>query len=195
MKRIIMLLILLFISTDFTYSVEVTLGLRGRISDSGLVLGEYSFPFSWSRIEEYHDPVYGVFRQTETRDYTLARTTDSFQRRASFVLGLDFFLYNKQVSLGFELSAGYFERENKVFLKAVTEIDGDIVDEGTDEYTSKTAIVPINFFVVTKYKFDSIKKSAGWLRPYVGIGGGLSATIFSNGILEFDENDGALPMG
>jgi len=66
----------------------------------------------------------------------------------------------------------------------------DLSDYLGDEYTydEKKIIIPANFFVISKYKFDTIKKSVGWFRPYIGVGGGLNSSIFIEKISIHDEN-------
>lgn len=190
MKRIIMLLLLLFISTNFIYSVEVTLGFGWRISDSGMVLGELSFPFTNYRIIEEGDHDGSWFRASETSNYTLSEEINLFQRRAYFIFGMDFFLYKKQVSLGFELSAGYLKRNNKIHTRNIAEVvDEYIIYDETSEDEREITIIPANFFLIAKYKFDSIKNRVGWFRPYIGVGGGLNAVVFIDAIEIFDEND------
>lgn len=183
MKRIIVFLLFLFVSMGVAYSGEATLGLGWRTSDSGMVLGEFLLPLTTQRT--YYDEWEGEsMRSISTEDYTLSREVSSFQRQACFIFGMDFFLYKKQVSLGFELSAGFLQREMNVRFEQITEVNDVVVDEFVydDKYT--TTIIPANLFVLMKYKFSDAK-----IRPYLGLGGGLNAAIFINGIEEFDEND------
>lgn len=189
MKRIMVFLLFLFVSMGVVYSGEVTLGLGWRTSDSGMVLGEFSLPITIQRTDYYDEWEDESMRTISTEDYMLSREVSSLQRRAYFIFGMDFFLYKKQVSLGFELSAGFLQREMNVRSEQIIEVNDVVVDEFVynDKYT--TTIIPVNFFLITKYKFDGIKKSIGWFRPYVGIGGGLNAAIFIDGIKEFDENN------
>lgn len=189
MKRIMVFLLFLFVSMGVAYSGEVTLGLGWRTSNSGMVLGEFSLPRP-TQLTEYYDEWEGEsWRTISTEDYMLSREISSFQRRAYFIFGIDFFLYKKQVSLGFELSAGILRREINGHFEYITEVNDVVVDKSVDDYEYTTTIIPANLFLITKYKFDGIKKSIGWFRPYVGIGGGLNAAIFIDGIIEFDEND------
>lgn len=187
MKRIMVFLLFLFVFVGFTYSGEVTLGLGWRTSNSGMVLGEFSLPITTQRID-YYEWDSESQRDISTNDYMLSREINSLQRRAYFIFGMDFFLYKKQVSLGFELSAGFLKREVNLRSEYIAEMNDVVVDEIVFNSLYTTTIIPANFFLVTKYKFDGIKKSIGWFRPYVGIGGGLNAAIFIDGIIESDEN-------
>ena len=183
MKRITVFFLFLFVSMGVAYSGEATLGLGWRISDSGVVLGEFPLPLTTQRT--YYDEWEGEStRSINIRDYTLSREASSFLRQAYFIFGMDFFLYKKQVSLGFELSAGFLQREMNMRYEYVTEVNDIIVDEFVfnDEHT--TTIIPANLFVLMKYKFSGAK-----IRPYLGLGGGLNAAIFLDGIEEFDENN------
>lgn len=182
MKRLIVFLFVLFVSTAFIYSGEITLGFSWRTSDSGLVLGEHPLPFSWTTTRENYKPEWDqYFKRIDSREYVLSESFNSFLRRAYVVFGADFFLYKKQVSLGFELNAGYIERKYNVLITGNMHIVApgyEYKDEWQDLYKdNKTRIIPINLFLNLKYKFDCVKKSVAWLRPYVGIGGGVSATI------------------
>lgn len=190
MKRLIAFLIVLFVSTAFIYSGEITLGFGWRTSDSGLVPGEYSLPFSWTTVFEQYDPVWDEFsKETETRDYVLSKPFNPFLRRACVVFGADFFLYKKQVSLGFELNAGCVERKYDVLLQRILEINGNLIYDATDIWeNNRTIIIPINLFLNLKYKFDCIKKATGFLRPYIGIGGGVSAVILIDGLQGISES-------
>ncbi len=184
MKRIMVFLLFLFVSMGVAYSGEVTLGLGWRISNSGIVLGEFSLPITTQMIDYYDEWEGESMRTINIRDYTLSREVSSFLRQAYFIFGMDFFLYKKQVSLGFELSAGFLQREMNMRYEYVTEVNDIIVDEFVfnDEHT--TTIIPANLFVLMKYKFSGAK-----IRPYLGLGGGLNAAIFLDGIEEFDENN------
>lgn len=182
MKRIIVLFLFLFVFVSFS-SAEVMLALGWRLSDSGLVLGEYALPCSLSRVIEYFDPVYGTFRQTKTTRYTTDGNINLFQRRAYLVFGIDWFVYKKQLSLGFEVNAGFLKRRHSARITEKLEINEQLIYEETREEKDTTTIIPANLFLLLKYKFSSTR-----IRAHLGIGGGLNSTIFLNGITEFDEN-------
>lgn len=192
MKRIMVFLLFLFVFVGFSYSGEVTFGSGWRISNSGMVLGEVSLPITTQRLLYYEEWEGESMRLTGIEDYVLSREINSLERRAYFIFGLDFFLYKKQVSLGFELSAGFLQRETNVHSRYIEEMNDVVIYEDVYDEKTSTTIIPANFFLITKYKFDGIKKSIGWFRPYVGIGGGLNAAIFIDGIETFDENDVAI---
>jgi len=190
MKKLGLFFFILFASITFIYSGEVTLALGWRTSNSGLVLGEHSFPFSNTIIEEGEWEGH-LFRNSQTRNYTSGEDVSLFQRRAYIVFGTDWFLYKKQVSLGFELSAGLLKRDYNVRTRYVAEeVDVCIFNDEICEDKKTTIIIPANLFLIAKYKFDSVKNSSGWIRPYIGMGGGLNSTVFlGDGITEFDENE------
>ena len=185
MKKLGIFFFILFASITFIYSGEVTLGFGWRSSSNGMVLGELSLPIS---VKNTHEDDYGI--QTYTYDYSLKSDINSFSRRGYFVFGMDFFLYKKQLSLGFELNAGLIMRDITMFSSYKYEPKNEYDQPMTDEYTydDKRIIIPANFFVISKYKFDTIKKSVGWLRPYIGVGGGLNSSIFIEKISIYDEN-------
>ena len=186
MKRIMAFVSFLFLSIGFIYSLEVTLGLDWRTSNLGMVLGELPLPIT----EQFmYEDAWG--KQTATTDYTLGKDVNPFMRRGSFVFGMDFFLYKKQVSLGFELNAGFVPRDINIFHKSIYEPISESEQPWEDEHESDETkiIIPVNFVIITKYKFDIVKESVGWLRPYVGIGGGLNSSIFIESIQIVDERN------
>ena len=183
MKRLMVFFLVLFVSVGFVSAIDFTLGFGWRTSDKGFVLGEQPVPF-FSQYE--HES--GESRYFQKIDNILTEKPSSFQRKGYFIVGMDFSIY-KGLSLGFEVSAGFIERKFEEI--SVFEIHGEGLVAYTDgknyyDYykderkTAKaTTIIPINFFLVVKYRFQSIKKATGFLRPYIGIAAGLNATKFT----------------
>lgn len=192
MKRIIaFFLVLFFVSVKFVSAIDFTLGFGWRMSDKGFVLGEQPIPL----FSQYEDE-YGKSRYFQKMDNILTEKVSSFQRKGYLILGMDFSIY-KGLSLGFEASAGFIERKFEQIY--VFEIYGEGIvayKEGKPVYNhykddrktaQATTIVPINFFLALKYRFQSIKKATGFLRPYIGIGAGLNATLFTgDGVMRLE---------
>lgn len=181
MKKRIIFLLVLFISTgSFFYArgAEVKLMLGWRANNSGLISGEIALPFSVYRVIEEGEWEGHLYRTSETKRLT-STSTNSFQRRAYVTLGMDFALY-KGIDLGFELGAGYFERKHTVSYRRVAEVvDEYIIYDSTREYDGvPTRIIPVNLFLFVGYKH----RVQNWLRPYFGIGGGLTSAIFIDGL-------------
>jgi len=96
------------------------------------------------------------------------------------VLGLDFSLY-KGTTLGFELNVGFMERK----IKAVRKLEHiwlTVPDSIWNRYEERETdyqeiIIPINLFLNVKYKFEQVKDLTGFLRPYIGCGGGISTAV------------------
>ena len=186
MKRIMAFVSFLFLFVGFIYSGEVTWGFDWRTSNLGMVLGELSLPIT----EQFmYEDAWG--KLTETTDYTLGKDVNPFMRRGSFVFGKDFFLYKKQVSLGFELNTGFVLRNLNIFQQDIYEPKSEDEQPWEDEHESDETkiIIPVNIVIITKYKFDIGKESKVWLRPYGGIGAGLNSSIFIKSIQIVDEND------
>lgn len=186
MKRLIVFFLVLFVSVGFISAADVTLGFGWRVSDQGLVLGEQPMPYTieWNEEFMYNDV---LWRYNDKIDAVLVERISSIYRKGYFVFGVDFNLY-KGWTLGFELNAGFISREFEVI--RTSEIYGDglvaIVDgveyynhyKGVTSYLQSGKIIPVNFFLATKYKFDCVKKATGFLRPYLGVGAGLNLSIF-----------------
>ncbi len=178
MKRVIIFLPIFLVSVALAYPTEITLGFGWRISNSGLVLGENSFPLTVNRIEQYESEG-ELWRFSEIQHY-LKDDINVFLRRFYIVLGIDFRLYER-LSLGFELNVGYVNRKYRESIRHIAEVVDEhiIYDETSEIEVMPTRIIPVNFFLVPKYKFNRIR---GWLSPYFGIGGGIGATVFIDGL-------------
>lgn len=177
MKKGMLFLSILLISVGLMYSTEITLGFGWRISDSGLVLGENSFPLTVYRVLEEGEWEGKLHRTSETQHY-MKKGINSFQRQGYILFGIDFGLY-KRVGLGFELNAGYLTREYRESVRRLAEVVDEytIYDETYEVEVVPTRVIPINLSLVVKYKHR-----IRWLRPYLGIGGGLGATVFIDGL-------------
>lgn len=183
-KRIVFVLAFFIFTSSFFYArgAEVKLMLGWRATDSGLISGEIALPFTVYRILEEGEWEGHLYRTSETKRFT-STSTNSFLRRAYAVLGMDFALY-KGINLGFEISTGYFERKYAVSYRRVAEVvDEYIIYDSRREYIedAPTRIIPVNLFLFLGYKY----RVQEWLRPYFGVGGGLTSAIFIDG-LEID---------
>jgi len=179
-KRMVFVLAFFIFTSSFFYArgAELKLMLGWRATDSGLISGEIAFPFTVYRILEEGEWEGHLYRTSETKRFK-STNTNSFLRRAYAVLGMDFALY-RGINLGFELDAGYFERKYAVNYRRVTEVvDEYVIDDFTDEYEDiPTKIIPVNLFLFLGYKY----RVQEWLRPYFGVGGGLTSAIFIDGL-------------
>lgn len=181
MKKRIIFLLVFFISTgSFFYArgAEVKLMLGWRANNSGLISGEIALPFTVYRVLQEGEWEGHLYRTSETKHYT-PDSNNVFLRRAYAALSMHFALY-KEIDLGFELGTGYFERKHTVSYRRVTEVvDEYVLDESTRSYDDvPTRIIPVNLFLFLEYKH----RIQNWLRPYFGIGGGLTSAIFIDGL-------------
>jgi opacity protein-like surface antigen len=179
-KRMVVFLLIFIFTGSFFYArgAEVKLMLGWRATDSGLISGEIVLPFTVYRILEESEWEGHLYRTSETSRFT-STSTNSFLRRAYAVLGMDFALY-KGINLGLELSTGYFERKYAVNYRRVAEVVNEyIIYDDTSEYIEDipTRIIPVNLFLFVEYKY----RVQEWLRPYFGVGGGLTSAIFIDG--------------
>lgn len=176
---------------DSREDIEVTLGFGWRNSDRDLAMienyiGDSAFPFTVViRDEEVLEHVYKGHYVTldyyNAADVSLVKRTTDFHKRGSFVFGVDFPLY-KELIFGFELNVGFMERKIKMFhVDKCTAVDKpSYYSYNYDkkyELNSREIIIPINFFLKAKYKFEQVKDATRFLRPYVGIGGGITTAI------------------
>jgi len=165
---------------------EVTLGFSWRNSDRGLTMienyiSDSSFPFTIV-LEEWLKKPYGWWvHHKKWSEFSLIKTHNRFHKRAQFVFGVDFLL-SKELAFGFELNVGLMERK----IKEVRKLEHIWVDRiptfgynrhEKDEITYEEMIIPINLFLNVKYKFEQLKNATGFLRPYIGCGGGIITAV------------------
>lgn len=168
--------------------IEVTLGFGWRNSDRGLGMIENyitddSFPFTLvldESVRYFYDD-YGnerILHYRKWATFDIIKRNTQIHKRANFVFGLDFPTY-KELTIGFELSVGFTERKIKGFYEKDWDYTPDSIWEKHEEYEIdyQEIIIPINFFLNAKYKFDQVKDVTGFLRPYVGCGGGISTAV------------------
>lgn len=178
-------LVLAGIPRDVQADTEVTLAFGWRNSDRELgmienYIGDNSFPFTIV-FREWCKPMYDeIVYHKEWAEFNLIKTHSLFQKRAKFVFGLDFDIY-KGFTLGIELNVGFMKRKIKEIRKFkhvwLTVPDSVWNINREEKIIHQEMIIPINIFLSTKYKFEQIKDLTGFLRPYIGIGGGIVTAI------------------
>ncbi|MFW6131100.1 MAG: hypothetical protein ACOC5F_00695 [Candidatus Aminicenantaceae bacterium] len=177
---------------DNEKAIEVTLGFGWRNSDRNLnfienYTSDSSFPFTVvirdeQVLEQMYKDIYATLDYYHSADVSLIKRTTNFGKRGSFMFGLDFPVY-KGFNLGFEFDFGVIDRKVKMLHRDTCKrIDiGDRPSfynyDKTYTLTSREIIIPINFFLDAKYEFERVKDLTGFLRPYIGIGGGIVTAI------------------
>lgn len=166
-----------FMPKNASADTEVTLAFGWRVSGQGLVIGEPIYPY----VERYSDD-HWVYENT----HSLVRPAPSLERRGYLALGLDWRLY-KGWTLGFEINAGFISEEAQVtnsYYPNAGSTETYESEEAEFSWPYKVTIVPINVLLLTKYKFEAVRKATGFIRPYIGAGGGIGAslTFYDGGI-------------
>ena len=176
-----------FMPKDIQADTEVTFGFEWKNSFHDVILRDYSFPFTLvfeDKFGKWYDYYYYL---KKFADFDLVKESSRFQRGARFMFGLDFSVY-KGLTLGFELNAGVIERRIKEVHKKIhfRTFDPNPPDENDprfrrieieEERVNKEIVIPVNLLVDIKYKFEAVRKATGFLRPYIGCGGGITTAI------------------
>ena len=165
---------------------EVTLGFSWRNSDRDLVVIENYirdglFPFDLVIKEQYWTDKWGFhYHYKKWAHVDLSKKFSQFHKRASFIFALDFPLY-KELTLGFELNAGVTKREIKEIRREIFVTLNWPEDpynyKRKEEIVRREIVIPIKIFLNVKYKFEQLKDATGFLRPYIGCGGGIITAV------------------
>ena len=176
-----------FMPKDIQADTEVTFGFEWKNSFHDVILRDYSFPCTVvfeEDVSKEHGHSWYYYKAT---DFSLVKRSNRFQKRARFIFGLDFSAY-KGLTLGFELNAGVIERRIKEVRKIIDILIDDLYPpykeleclynrREEEERANKEIVIPVNFLVDVKYKFEAVRKATGFLRPYIGCGAGITTAI------------------